>query len=648
MISYFLCFSWGICIIVSLIGWGGAVKRILFPEHRVDWGQRAAWGIAWSVIFGGLLNVTWTISQTTILIYICSGAVYGIIDAWANKTSIAEDLNRLINAFKQNIFFAIGTAIAFLMTAVQYSASVSWYNFNPHDDYQAYFVFSQKMLQIGSLGADPFSERRLVSSLGGQSFLNTFSLSLFDERSLYLIDPGCALIIMIGLIIGYCQHKKISKSSTLLIVLALLSINRTHVNITGILIPICLFFSLFRVLEWDNLKTTNIPTNAAIIGLLAAAICALKSTLIPACIILFTSSYLFYILGSQIKHKAIYEFCLATIFLGVFILPWSISMYQSSGTLLYPILGRGFHGSIYGGSVKLPNTEISPYIASKLNLYAILTLVYMPTILAIRFWIIGISKKKIIREATLSICIGTVTGSAIIIFSTGGSDIHRYSYPLLTVMFLVLISVFIETVDKNILNSNLKKLGFIGAVFFSFLVVIRTHDYKSLSYKNFGKDSKSLDQIVRVFNNIPLVRLDERDKYAKMLDSVPEGTIVLTRLDKPFLMNFKKHTIWIADYPGGASLPPGMPSFKGEEALADYLVSQSIRYVAYSYGNEANFSRKILEVRLNPEWSFWIRNQASNTFEFQDSLQKLGETRKRIYDDGENFVLDLSSNQKKQ
>ena len=38
------------------------------------------------------------------------------------------------------------------------------------------------------------------------------------------------------------------------------------------------------------------------------------------------------------------------------------------------------------------------------------------------------------------------------------------------------------------------------------------------------------------------------------------------------------------------------------------------------------------------------KNQALNTFEFQESLQKLGESRKRIYDDGENFVIDLSSN----
>jgi hypothetical protein len=639
---YFLSFAWGICILVSLIGWGGAVNRILFPQYRVDWGQRAAWGIAWSVIFGGLLNVTWTISQATILIYICLGALYGIIDAWANKTSIAEDLNRLINAFKENIVWAIGTVIACLVTAVQYSGWVSWHEFNLHDDYHAYFVFPHKMLQIGSLGSDPFSERRLVSALGGQSFLHTFSLSVLDERSLYLIDPGCALVIMIGLIIGYCQKKNISKNSTLMIVFGVLSLRMVNINITGVLIPVCLFFSLFRVFEWDNLKATNIQSNAAIIGLLAAAICALKSTYIPPCIIFFTSSYFFYILGSQRKHKAIYEFCLATILLAVFILPWLISMYQSSGTLLYPIFGRGYHGSVYGGSVKLPSSDVPPNLAIKLKVYAIFTLIYIPTVLAIRFWIIGLGKKQIVREATLSIFMAAVTANTMIAFSSGGADVYRYSYPLFLVLFVIFLSFFVENIEQNNLNLKLKKAAFSGAVVLSLLVALGSH-----SYKNY-KSNNPLDSIAWDLINVPLVTLDEREKYSKMLDSVPEGEIVLTRLDKPFLMNFKKHTIWIADCPGGASLPPGMPSFKGEEALADYLVSKSIRYVAYSYANEANFPRKSLEVRLNPEWPSWLKNQALNSFEFQESLQKLGESRKRIYDDGENFVIDLSSNKNQQ
>jgi hypothetical protein len=256
--------------------------------------------------------------------------------------------------------------------------------------------------------------------------------------------------------------------------------------------------------------------------------------------------------------------------------------------------------------------------------------------LGIRFWIIGISKKPIAREAAVSNFISSVMGTAIIAFATANADSYRYAYPQLLVMFAVFILIIVENLEQNKLSIKFKKIASLSAVVLSVLVAIKSHRYNDLrSYK------ETINNISWGVNNVPLVTLEEREKYAKMLDSVPQKSIVLTRLDNPFLMNFKKHTIWIADFPGGASLPPGMPSFKGEETLADYLVSHSIRYVAYSYANEANFPRHFFEPKLIPNPNKWLENQALNTFEFQDSLQKLGKTRKRIYDDGQNFVIDM-------
>jgi hypothetical protein len=49
MMSYLISFCYGICLILSLIGWGKALNHILFPDRRIDWGQRASWGLAFSV-----------------------------------------------------------------------------------------------------------------------------------------------------------------------------------------------------------------------------------------------------------------------------------------------------------------------------------------------------------------------------------------------------------------------------------------------------------------------------------------------------------------------------------------------------------------------------------------------------------------------
>lgn len=81
MNSYLFAFFWGICILLSLIGWGGVVNRILFPKYRADWGQLAPWGVSFSIVFGGVLNVTWTINRTVILIYLGLGLIYWIFEA---------------------------------------------------------------------------------------------------------------------------------------------------------------------------------------------------------------------------------------------------------------------------------------------------------------------------------------------------------------------------------------------------------------------------------------------------------------------------------------------------------------------------------------------------------------------------------------
>jgi hypothetical protein len=95
--------------------------------------------------------------------------------------------------------------------------------------------------------------------------------------------------------------------------------------------------------------------------------------------------------------------------------------------------------------------------------------------------------------------------------------------------------------------------------------------------------------------------------------------------------------------PVGASLPPGIPIFKGPGALADYLVQHGIRYLAYSYEDEATFSRAQFGSRLEPRVNIWIRRRAEIAFDFQDNALTLGKSRKKLYDNGRMFVLDLEA-----
>ena len=90
-------------------------------------------------------------------------------------------------------------------------------------------------------------------------------------------------------------------------------------------------------------------------------------------------------------------------------------------------------------------------------------------------------------------------------------------------------------------------------------------------------------------------------------------------------------------------MPPGIPVFKGSEAIASYLTEHGIRYLAYSYADEATFTKALFSGRLSPNVNIWIRRGAEITFDFQDNVAGLGRSRRRVFDDGKMFVVYLAT-----
>lgn len=149
--SYFLSFSWGICILFSFVGWGSAINRILFHNYRIDWGQKAAWGIAFSIFVGGILNVTWAISKIVILVYLGMGFLCWLLDLFKTRLSVIGLISHHIYDCRKDKVVSIGIFTICFLAFLQYSGWVASTFFNPYDDFQTYFVFPEKMLQMGSI-----------------------------------------------------------------------------------------------------------------------------------------------------------------------------------------------------------------------------------------------------------------------------------------------------------------------------------------------------------------------------------------------------------------------------------------------------------------------------------------------------------------
>ena len=491
MSSYFFPLLWGIVILFSLIGWGSVISRVLFPKYRIDWGQKAAWGVAFSIFVGGILNVTWTISRVTILVYLGAGLLYWLFDILRTKRSDVGSLFNRIDNYRKDKIVVIGTFVVFSLLLLQYGGWIStkafdghdrrdlFHSFNSGDDFHAYCVFPEKMIQTGSLGPDPFSERRLTSSLGGHYFLHTFILSMLSVKNLNIIDPGLGIIIAVGLLLGCFKNKGTPKRAAVFLLLFFLLTPVPKVNISALMIPVALFLSFFRTLDWEGLRTSGFIVNAFIIALIAAAICSLKSNLIPACGILFALSYFIYIIESKIKKKAVYEFFIATILVGVFLLPWMISMYQSSGTLLYPLFGKGYHGSVYGGTFLLRWAGLTISKGIRILLYY-LGEPYVASLMLLSF-ISFISRpaKFVRRGASLSISISAILGTLIMLIITRlPSPRHFFAHLFSAIIILMMLAL------SNIEEKDNSKFKNFTAVFTSILIagIIIGNNWSSLRW----------------------------------------------------------------------------------------------------------------------------------------------------------------------
>jgi hypothetical protein len=608
MAGYFLACAWGLLILLALTGWGSGLKAVLFPKEQVGWAQRAAWGLALAVTVGGVLNLFYWVSPAIIWVFLGMGVILWGVDL--SRSHLAPRLRHP------------AVLVLLPLALVRYAASVSgvttWNgtfvnHFDRVDDYQAYLVFPEKMVQTGAIGRDPFCARRIRSALGGQYFLDSLVASTVPPQRVRLVDGGLGLLITAGL--------AWSSAWAVVPVLFILVISPPANNLTSVYTGMAMLLSLVQVLAWPALSTSRFRSRVVIIALIVSAACSLKSSFIPTCGIMLVCSYARYIWVRRFSREALAEVAAVTLLTVALLVPWMISMHQSSGTYLYPLLGKGFEQSVYGNSAS-PSAGLTTFggltlMVESLRDPFLLGLVVLSMLLVLT------KPAMDDRIPVWSLLAGVVIGRVLLLFSTNSILFGtRYAFPL---VFAGLIAVAAEL--------QFRRLTLVACSVTLFLIV--------------GPQLRSVRELyadcyhaIRIgITDKPLVSTDEAARYTKLQQSVPPGEVLLTRMGKPFLLNFKRNDILLVDM-AEASPPPGMPFFRGSAALAQYLRSQSIRYVAYSYAG-AGFVHPDASVYSHSP--AWIQNSIVHQNDFQDNLEELAKTRTHLYDDGNNFVLDLDA-----
>jgi hypothetical protein len=174
-------------------------------------------------------------------------------------------------------------------------------------------------------------------------------------------------------------------------------------------------------------------------------------------------------------------------------------------------------------------------------------------------------------------------------------DVYRYTYPLIAFPLFWILARAVAAPDKEHLFSGPVTAGLAVAVFFS------AH-FQSIA-REFQMEIAALPQEINGFK-FPVAQL--QPAYKQLQDLVPPGEKIFAIVDAPYLLDYKRNPIDNIDVIGGASLPPGMPFEKGQEALKNYYTSLGYRYVlCVDFDNAVLlYTRKLWQNHPRKEWYF--------------------------------------------
>ncbi|MCH7936413.1 MAG: hypothetical protein IH994_04885 [Proteobacteria bacterium] len=617
MTDFVFPFLWGLVVLSAFIGWGRVAARLAGAADP-DWGLSAGWGMAFVLAGGGVLGLAGLALPWVLMALVLSGAALHGVAAF-RRPAFVDGISGL------SVALIVLAAIALL---TRYMAAVNFQAMSCGDDDIAYFTYVSRLLQTGTL-IEPFSLRRL-SGYGGQTFLQALVVVAGKEENAYLVDRGIAVIVSFGLVIGFFRqggetravHTMVALILTVIMPLPLLN-SSSHV--TGLV----LFLTLFRTLHLFPLSDKDTATRHLwLIGAVAAGAASLKAHFMVtalATVFFFWLISLLYDRGSLGRYGA---------FLGhlglsslVFLAPWMALLQRSSGTILFPLF-QGNHqpgfAETYSGSLEftaLLGVLGDFFISPQGGLFC------LPVVLhAFRRG----------SPAGLALYAGALISVVIIVSTLTFDNLethHRFIAPFLRAAFISTV-IFILS-DLRWVTAGDPKAQFVTRTGDKILFVLVVLLLPIPVYRDLNRLADKFD--------VTALAPEHRAAYARMQSAVPEGGRLLAAVEQPFALDYRRNVIFNVDVPGAVSPDPGMPFFKGPGPLKDYLLGQSIPYIAFrdfSMAGGCLYRREKWEYYATSDHPMW-RRQSRYFLDFMDNVEALVGSEKTIYRGNGLLVIDL-------
>ncbi|MFO0664556.1 MAG: hypothetical protein U0174_11430 [Polyangiaceae bacterium] len=585
--------AWGLLILAAFGGYGGLIAKLAGGARadggtsELDFGLKSALGAAGLVVFGGVLSLLSLAKGPVLFGLVMIGvALHGMHLARAKTRALISPraLYRLVRRFPARVF---ALAIVLALIVITYAGGAADTSLNPYDDDVAYSPFVKQLVQAGTL-LDPFSFRRM-STLGGQPFFHALVACRLDIVNVNLFERGICAVMIVWLFAGFGTPRAESSTHSRAVrekppwtfvtigAVFFLLLKTTTINSASYYSGAALFLALYRSAEFvvpgppKQLLRSAIP-----LVLIGAAACTLRQNYLVT-VVVFQGLVLTRAFGVRVGERRSLFLTVGASFalLVAFILPWSLLLYRSNGTLLWPLMRGTFtQGAAITNASITPSQQLQHLIGIFFTPEPIRTLPVLAFAALFAPAIRG--RMHTGAYAWIAGLLGVVALS--VSFSLSDTaNLGRYYYGFMTAAVLFSWRTMGIALRKKAPLSRLHLAA--AGYFFCLAWQLVNVDDRIPKPRDLHVKLRDIDE--QWNRTIPSEGSKAVDKtYAALQSHVPPGERILVLVDEPYGFDFSRNPILNLDLPGLSGLAPGFVSFRGPDALADYFTKNGFRYLA--------------------------------------------------------------------
>src|SRR5665213_2610847 len=434
LLQFAVAILWCVGLFAAISGYGALLLR-LFDVRRPAFALAAVSGFSAAILIGGIFNLLHAITVPLLITFSIIGVLALLVLRFIDRepavlqTSAPPSAN--LNVKLLLLFFAV-------VFAVRVAATVHTAYYQKSDDYNFYLAAPKKMLQLHEYAPDPFSERRIMSSVGGNYFLQALVLTELPLEDVQMADRALGLLLLAVVAFGLADEFDLTPLQQAALAVFVLITPQLQFNLTFVLLPSALFFGLVYLASNRTLLAEHRNLQALLLGMTTPAIASTKSTYLPhgVLFVLCIAAFAFSRRGTAAGLRTLVIGAAGCLLV---LAPWMVAQHATSGTYYYPLLGKGFHYSSYG--LYPPPSGFNP----KIILHKVVPFNIPLLLILLLEWFWGEDDDQ--SRAILCFTAATLIASLFVGIATGGDSVRRYNYPAIVPVLLLLFVVFSRRVN---------------------------------------------------------------------------------------------------------------------------------------------------------------------------------------------------------